>query len=227
METPLSRDQLLRREGRVIRQGTYFKPEIRVVDVDSGPVVVKDSAAMHPFLKRLMGRRNQRREVKVYQRLDGVAGVPRLLGVIDAEAFLIELIEGETLRRAMAPERLEKALDDLKKVIDAIHARRVVHLDLKQKRNVVVKPDHTVAVLDFQSAICFGSGWLSRVLFSALKRRDGAGLIKFRGRYLPDSLTPAERKRYDREQRLAKLWPFTHLTRALRKLFRSETNDKD
>lgn len=227
MDIPLSRDQLRRSEGRVIRQGTYFKPEIRVLDMDGVQAAVKDGAAMHPFLRLLMGRRTQRREVGVYQRLQGVHGVPRLLGVIDADAFIIEFIEGETLRRAMPPAQLEKALADLKIVIEAIHARRVVHLDLKQKRNVVVKPDHTVAVLDFQSAIRFGSGWFSRFFFSILKRRDTAGLIKFRGRYLPDSLTPEERKRYERELRLAKCWPFTHLTRMVRKLFRSETNGKD
>jgi len=214
----------LRTDARRATGAQLHKPEIRLYEVEGARFVVKDGAGIHAFIKLLMSRRTQRKEVEVYKRLQGVAGVPGLLGVLDRDAFCIEFIEGETLARGLGPKRLEPAIEDLGRVIAAIHDRRVVHLDLKQKRNVVVKPDNTVAVIDFQSAICFKN---IRFFFALLKQRDIAGLIKFKGRYLPDLLTPSESKRYDKEKLLAKLWPFTHLTRFLRRLFKSEKNELD
>lgn len=221
METSFDRDKLQEMESRVLQEGSYFKPEIRLYSSDDERIVVKDILAMHPAIKLLMGRRTMRREKRVYERLDGLRGVPRYLGSLDADAFAMAFVEGDTLHRGMGAERLVPALKDLESVLAGIHGRRVVHLDLKQKRNVLVDSDNHVSVLDFQSAFCFGDHIGGRMLFAFLRKRDLAGIIKFRGRYIPETLTPSELKSYKFDQRLARLWPFTHLVRMLRKLFNS------
>jgi RIO-like serine/threonine protein kinase len=181
---------------------------------------------MQPFLRWLTGRRTQKREVAVYRRLEGAQGIPRLMGVIDQEAFAVAYIDGDTLSRRMGQERLFRILQNLERVIAGIHERRVVHLDLKQKRNVLVQPDNTVFVVDFQSALCFGRGWLAGLILSFLKKRDRAGLIKFKAKYIPDSLSSREKKIYRKEQLLANFWPFTEWFRHLRKFFNPETKAK-
>lgn len=221
MNLSLSREQLLSRNRRIVRRGTYFKPEISLYEVDGRKIAVKDCSGMQSFIKRLVGRRTQKREAAVYQRLAGVEGVPGFLGVIDEDAFAVEFVEGETLSRQLEKERLAPVLENLEKVINSIHTRRVVHLDLKQKRNVLVREDNRVAVVDFQSAICFGEGPLSDLIFSWLKKRDRAGLIKFKAKYGPELLSSHEKKIYSRERILARLWPFTHLVRGIRKVFHS------
>ena len=220
---PLDREQFDGMEQRLLRKGTAFKPELRLCKPETGePVVVKDCACMHPLLRRFLGRRNQRREVAIYRRLQGLDGIPALQGIIDENAFAITYIEGETLYRAMGEERLERILKNLEAVIHAIHARKVVHLDLKQKRNVLVREDDTVAVVDFQSAFSFHQGVFGPLCFRLLKGQDLAGLVKFKGKYIPHCLTPREERLFKRYLVLSKLWPFTHLFRLIRKIFKSE-----
>ena len=171
-----------------------------------------------PLFKTIIGRRILQREIGIYRHLQGVEGIPEFKGVVDRDAFAVAFVEGQTLSRHLEPERLRRALVDLESVIEDIHSRNVVHLDLKQKRNVLVRPDGAVAVVDFQSAIAFKDSALLRGFFSFLKKRDRAGLIKFRGKYCPDLLSPDEVKLYRRERFLARFWPFTALTRMIRKM---------
>ncbi len=74
--------------------------------------------------------------------------------------FSMELVEGvdflDYVRRPAAeavdlPVRLGRLLDatrQLVEAVDALHGHGVLHLDLKP-RNVLIRPDHSVAVLDF------------------------------------------------------------------------------
>lgn len=219
MKTLPKREELARLERRVLQAGRYFRPEIAVYEIEGRWFVVKDCRGMQPLLRGLMGRRSSRREAAIYECLQGVNGIPGFWGHVDGDAFAIDYIEGKTLARDMGTERLRKALLDLETVLVAMHERKVVHLDLKQKRNILVKADDTVAVIDFQSAFFMGKGLLRPLLFNMLKRRDLAGLVKFKAKYVPDLLSPSERKFYKRDQFWARLWPFTHLVRFIRKLF--------
>ena len=68
-------------------------------------------------------------------------------------AIVLEYVEGETLRSAIAggPLPIERVLDvgiQLTKAIVAAHAQGVVHRDLKPA-NVIITPDAQVKVLDF------------------------------------------------------------------------------
>ncbi|MCK4378320.1 MAG: hypothetical protein KAW01_03205, partial [Deltaproteobacteria bacterium] len=112
-------------------------------------------------------------------------------------------------------------LDNLEKVINAIHERGVVHLDLKQKRNVLVKASGKVAVIDFQSSLFFSQSPLGRLMISLLKGRDKAGLVKFKAKYAPSILTPEEKRKYKRDLILSRLWPFSHLGRFVRQIFKN------
>ncbi|MFH2000406.1 MAG: hypothetical protein ABIK28_12040, partial [Planctomycetota bacterium] len=75
-----------------------------------------------------------------------------------------------------------------------------------------------------QSAFCFGHNLLGRMLLRLLRKRDIAGMIKFRGKYIPETLTRSQLRSYNIDKQLARLWPFTHLVRIVRKLFQSDTN---
>jgi tetratricopeptide (TPR) repeat protein/predicted Ser/Thr protein kinase len=70
----------------------------------------------------------------------------------DADFIVLELVEGQHLRKALSgglsePEKLTIAIQ-LAEVLAAVHARGVVHRDLKPE-NVMVTPEGEVKVLDF------------------------------------------------------------------------------
>ena len=64
----------------------------------------------------------------------------------------VEFLEGDSLER-IAPERITvEYLRQLEDLISVMHSRGVVHLDLRGLGNVLVRPDGTPGLIDFQAA---------------------------------------------------------------------------
>lgn len=220
MEPAINRARLELMQKQVLRVGTASRAEVAVYRLADDAIVVKDCISMSPLLRLVFGRRVQKREIGIYRRLADVPGIPVFRGRIDQNAFAMEFIEGDTMARGLDPDRLEKAFLTLDAVLDALHERRVVHLDLKQKRNVIVRPDGRAAVIDFESALYFAPRSPGSILFRFLKGRDRAGLLKFKAKYAPALLTPEEARKARRESMFSRFWPFKLLVRQLRRPFR-------
>ncbi len=193
---------------RVIHPGSATKASVRVFDGAGRPLLVKDVRRLHPLARAIYGRPVLRREERALRALDGTPGVPRLLGRIDGDALALEYVEAEPLRGALAPERLRRACAALGARVAALHERRVVHLDLRQKRNILVDAAGEVWLVDFQSALVLGArGWRG-LLFRLLSPFDRSAVLKFRARYVPDLLSDAERAKARRARLLGRLWIF-------------------
>jgi hypothetical protein len=211
-------------ERRVIHPGSATKAAVRVIEWEAGSLLVKDVRPLHGLLRTLYGRRVLRREERALTALAGTAGVPRLLGRIDEDALAMQFLDAEPLRRNLGPERLRKACIALGPRVAALHERGVVHLDLRQKRNILVDREGEVFLVDFQSALVLAhDGWRG-LLFRLLAPFDRGAVLKFRARYVPDLLSEAERTRARRSRLLGRLWIFHRFGPLLRWLFgRSRT----
>ena len=95
------------------------------------------------------------REAKVLASLNhpNIGGIYGLESADDAQALVLELIEGPTLadRIAEGPIPVDEALNianQIAEALEAAHEQGIVHRDLKPA-NVKVKTDGTVKVLDF------------------------------------------------------------------------------
>jgi RIO-like serine/threonine protein kinase len=116
-----------------------------------------------PFLSAEIDRYLALRECRQLRRADGVEGVPRLLARPAPNVYLREYLEGTPLPRAPAPPR--EFFDRLARIAAALHARGVTHNDLHKEANVIVRPDGSPGVIDFQLSLSLprGSG-LHRLL---------------------------------------------------------------
>ena len=69
--------------------------------------------------------------------------------------------------------QLEGVLTELESAVRGLHARGVVHLDLRHRSNVLVARDGRPVLIDFASAVCFRPGGLgARLLLPWLARVD-------------------------------------------------------
>jgi predicted Ser/Thr protein kinase len=200
-----------------VHAGGPAKAVVSVFESGGRRFVVKDVRAMHPWARHIYGRRVLRREERALRALDGVVGVPRLLGRIDADALALEYVDGEPLRRDLDPARLRRACSQLGSRIDGMHERGVVHLDLRQKRNLLIDAQGDVFLVDFQSA------WVLRrggALFRLLAPFDRSAVLKFQWRYAPDLLDERQRRRARRAEWLRRFWIFHRFGPLLRFLLR-------
>ena len=203
------RDEIRSSIESILVEGKGGKADVLVLRTGEGRVVVKDFAG-RGLWGRCVGRIQIRRESAVYGRLRGVAGVPAFVGRIDPLALAIEWIDGERLAFLSVPEGdVPPILAKLRATIDAMHARGVVHNDLRGRENVLLRRDGGVAVVDLAAAIHLTPGGLAhRLFFRFLATADEAAYLKWKGMLAPGSYTPREASFLRRFERWRRLWPF-------------------
>lgn len=189
-------------------KGGFLSPVIRLVAHDGGRAVLKDFRSRNPITRSILGPILVRREHAILRRLAGVAGVPRTYGIVDGRALLIEYIPGKTLGKFKPGELPDSVLGDLEATLDVVHERGVVHLDLRQKKNVLIADrDGRPYIIDFANAVRVDGAL--RLLRDQLKRVDRGGLLKFKARFFPHLLTAPDRAALKRQASLRKFWPFS------------------
>lgn len=131
------------------------RPLVRLVDLEGVRAVVKDFGEGGSLARGAYGAWMVRRESRAYRFLEGLPGVPRFLGTVDAHALVIEFIPGDAFRGVRGLELPGRYFDTLRAVIESMHGRGVIHLDLSQRKNFLIRDDGSPFVIDFASAVVF------------------------------------------------------------------------
>jgi hypothetical protein len=174
-----SRAELVAATTKLLSRGGWGNPDVRLVELGGRPIVVKDYGPRPLWVRWTFAAFLLRRELRAYRALEGEVAVPRLLGVIDALAFALEYRPGEPLGRGLAARLNSDFMARLRDAVARMHARGVVHLDLRHRSNVLVDEQGGPVLIDFASALCFRPGglaarwwlpWLARIDWSALRK---------------------------------------------------------
>jgi hypothetical protein len=188
-------------------KGGMGKPDLNRVEVGESILMAKD-VRRRTFLSRwTLGFWLIHKEWKIYSLLAGVRGVPQPVERIDRFAFAMEFVPGKPVQRG---EALPPSFShDLEQVLREIHARGVVHLDLRHKGNILLSEKGEPFLIDFNSSFYFKEkGLLHRFLFPLLRWVDYGGLLKLKQRVSPSLMTPEELCLLKRFNMLRRLWIF-------------------
>jgi serine/threonine protein kinase len=183
------------------------KPDLIQVEVGGRSLMIKDVKKKSFLLRWTLGIWLIQKEWKIYSRLKGMKGIPQSIERIDRFAFAMEFIPGRPLLRgeALPPS----FFSDLQQVLKEVHARGVVHLDLRHKGNVLLSDRGEPFLIDFNSSFAFEEkGFFRRYLFPVLRWVDDGGLLKLKERISPSLMTPEELAFLKRFNRLRRLWIF-------------------
>jgi len=202
----VNRKEIKERSVRLTK-GHFGKPDLNQVEVGGLSLMVKDVGEKKVFLRWTLGLWLIHKEWKIYSRLVGIKGIPRPIERIDRFAFATEFIAGRPIPRG---EPLPSTFfPDLEKVLREVHARGVVHMDLRHKGNILISEKGEPFLIDFNSSFAFKeSGILRRYLFPLLRWVDYGGLLKVKKRISPSFLTPHETAFLKKFDRIRRLWIF-------------------
>lgn len=182
-----------------------FRPEVRLIECDGGYLVAKDYRPCWAPYRWTAGWWNIRRERQALERLRGLAGVPEFKGVAGRWILLQTYFKGRDLGKAPLSRQSLTYYERLLALVRAIHERGVLHLDLRQRRNILIRPGRQPGVIDFGAALCVRPGsWLHR----RLTRVDLSGVLKYKERANPGTLTDEERALLGAVERRRWWWPF-------------------
>jgi serine/threonine protein kinase len=197
----------MKKKSICLTKGRGGKPDLNQVEVEGRSLMVKDVRRKHFFLRWTLGLWLIHKEWKIYSRLTGIKGIPQPVERVDRFAFAMEFIPGRPIVRE---ESLPSSFfSDLEQVLGEVHARGVVHLDLRHKGNILLSERGEPFLIDFNSSFAFKEkGFLRRYLFPLLRWVDYGGLLKLKERISPSSMTAEELAFLKRFNRLRKLWIF-------------------
>jgi predicted Ser/Thr protein kinase len=203
----LTRAELERLPRERLRGPFALKPSVWRVEASGGPLIVKDAREAGP-LTRWIARWLVRRERGVLERLESVEEVPHVVSVIDSDAFAQTLLQGEPLDGPRFRLRPRDLAEQLRTLTSRLHERGVYHLDLHQRRNLLLDDGGRLRVVDFGAALAPGP--VVRALFGwLLAYADEQATLKYLARFSPGLLSLGEARTVLRQRRLRKLWPFT------------------
>lgn len=195
----------------VLKRGPWFKADILRIQHAGGALILKDfSSKSRPM--RWFGRRQLRREQRALKRLQGLEGFPKVLGELPPCALLLEPMQGGAITRFRRRREEDKApmLDRLDRLVEAMHARGVAHLDLRKRDNILVTEAGDPSIIDFNASIALEPASIAaRLFFPILRGVDRGALLKWRHFLLPERLSESERRRVRRQSRLRRLWIFS------------------
>jgi len=219
----LTRDNLAQHVVRDFGRHGPRDARVTLVECDGRRAVLKDVRACSSLFRFTFGRRLIAREFRIYQALDGVPGVPRPGRLLDKDAFLVEYIDGSFLSRRDVRRGIvrltNETYDACFRLVDELHRRGIVHLDLRNKRNFVFDKDLRPHVVDFASAVRVPR-WapLRPTVIRWLGVFDRAGVLKMKNHLSRALLSDDEKtflRRFDRTRSI--LFPCGWLARAIRR----------
>jgi RIO-like serine/threonine protein kinase len=195
---------------RVLRdKGGFLSPVVSVVDHDGRPAVLKDYRGKNVLTRGLLAPRLVRGEFDILRRLEGIPGIPKAYAVVEKRALLLEFIDGVTIGKFKPGELPDASFDLLRDTVRAMHERGVVHLDLRQKKNILVDARQRPWLIDFGAA-------MKGRLTSTLRAVDESALLKFKQRIWPHLVSDADREALKSHRFLRKFWIFTPRGKSVR-----------
>ncbi len=193
----------------ILREATSTRPVIWVVEEDGKKAIVKDFSVNGFFYRNLVGRFLIRRESSIYNQLSGIPGVPACYRTINGLAIVIEKIEGTDAdilqkriwkmeREGEAPESIEvekakfsrQFFEAFEKLVKAIHARGIVHCDLKRTPNILVSDEGLPYLVDWASAFSKSTPFIPlRFLYNRFVKDDCLAVMKLKAHSRPEWCT--------------------------------------
>jgi len=205
----LRRKEIEHLVAEVYPSSSFGKPDLRLIRKDGGLAIVKDYRRT-PFLFRCtIGAWLIGREYKFHRKLAGIEGIPRMHLKLDRYANVFEYVDARPIERDDHHILGDRFFEDLRKMIECIHTRGVVHLDLSHKGNILVSKGGDPVIIDFNSGFYVGNGYIGRkLLFPLLKRIDYYGILRLKKRVSSQRLTREEESSLRRFGLLRRLWFF-------------------
>ncbi len=190
----LTYDEALTNLENVIIKGRLFKADVFIARTVNGRIVVKDFSKKGFWERNFIGRTVIGREVRAYSALAGIDGLPSRFKRLSPFSLAVEYLEGRDLGRLERGEIAPGVIHQFEQVVDQLHERGWVHLDLHRRSNILLV-DGKVIVVDLASAFHTGSiPLIGRSFTRLVGLADRLSLIKMKTIFAPELITVRERK---------------------------------
>jgi len=206
MKKPFTRKQLASGRFDILCKGRWANADLYLFQQAQSRWVIKDFFPCPPLIRKTWGRFIARREYQAFTKLKGIPGMPEASFLMDDYAVCYRFIAGKTLKdtppEAVSPDFFLK----LEALVVRMHARNLVHLDIRNRRNILVTDAGEPALLDFQTSLHLEH--MPKPLRNLLMDIDFSGVYKCWNNIQPETLDPERKARLETINNKRSLWMF-------------------
>lgn len=201
---PFTRTEMEKAPNSLLNKGRFANATVSLCEIHGTKWVVKDFAPKHVLVRLTLGRFFLAREVKALNKLSGLEGIPQNAFRLDRNAIAFRFLPGSTINNFKPNTLPVEFFQGLEKLVQDMHGRGIAHLDLRYRRNILVRDDGRPGIIDFQSQIGLDHlpGWLRR----HFERVDISGVYKQWKKRSPATIDEARKSLLESHSRLRKLW---------------------
>ncbi len=185
----------------------WVKPTVQVVENGGHRFLLKDYDACSG--RAVFARYLAHREHRILKKLQGIEGIPGGVRLINGSKLIRDFVEGTFLKEGNPDELPDAFYFDLREVVEEMHCRDVVHLDLRHMKNIVVQDGGSPCLIDFETAVDLTGLSLVPALQELLKWVDRSALLRIKNRYFEHLMTEEDRQAIQRFYRWRRLWVFS------------------
>jgi len=187
-------DEVVSGMEKYLTEGRFAKANVFLSRIEGGQFIVKDFARKGFWERNLIGRIVIGRECLAYRTLAGTPGIVQHFEQLGPFTLAIEYLHGRDLGSVERHEIGAEVVRQLEAIVNSLHQRGWVHLDLQRRSNILLI-DGRVVVVDLASAMHPGAvpligGLLVRIVGFA----DRLSLLKMKNLFSPELLSEADRR---------------------------------
>ncbi|MBM6702905.1 hypothetical protein H6A60_00045 [Sutterella massiliensis] len=203
---PFTREDMKSAPQKLLRDGRTANAVVTKIEAAGRTWTVKDFSSRPWFVRWFIAPVLLSRELAFLNRLEGVDGIADSAFRIDRYAIAVQFMPGESIGKRVKERVTPDFLEKLEALVDAMHARGVVHLDLRGLGNVMIRPDDTPGIIDFQSSLF--TDRMPRGLRKILEDFDFSGVLKKWAKYQPEAMGDARKAELERINKVRRFWVF-------------------
>ncbi len=194
MQTDFTYEEARANVEKVLITGGLYKADVFITRIGTDRFVVKDYCGKGFWERNLVGRIVVAREARAYAALSEMEGLPSRFRRLSPFAIAVEYLEGRDLGSVRPGEIGQDIIGQFERIVNDLHARGWVHLDLHRRSNILLV-EGKVHVVDLASALHPGSlPFIGACLTRLIGIADLLSLIKMKNLFCPELLSPRERK---------------------------------
>lgn len=204
MSMKITRRMLEELPVQILSRGRWGNADLICFTFEGKRYTIKDFSPCPGFVKRTWGRWMVLREYRAFIRLSGIRGIPEEPFLVDSYAVGYGFVPGKTLRSARADEIQAGFFHELEELVHKMHDRGIVHLDLRNRRNILINEHGSPVLLDFQS--CIDLNFIPGSFHGLLKDIDLSGVYKNWFKLRPDLMDEVRMAHLRRLNRKRRFW---------------------
>ena len=198
-----------------LKKKRVYGPDVSLMHLD-GRLLVEKTYRNKAWPVRIVGILLVSWEAFIYSRLKGISGIPVLTGRPDQCTLITSYMGGENLRSTTRKPDATY-FEKLSSIIEQMHQRGVLHLDLRNRRNYGVDDRGLPYLVDFAS--CLYIPWPGR-LKQFLAKIDWMGFLKVKEKLNPEGISNEERSRLVLGETLSNIWLPGRATKSIRDMIK-------